>query len=348
MTDAPPLNDLAPASNRQWRLAARPHGLPVLSDWEFREEVVPSPAEGEFLVRVLFISVDPAMRGWMNAGRSYLPPVGIGEVMRAVGVGVVIASRHPGFQVGDHVTGAFGVQDYAVSDGSFVEPVAADVVPLTMYLSVLGNTGMTAYFGLLDIGRPEPGETVVVSSAAGAVGMVVGQIAKIKGCRVVGIAGGPEKCRFIVEDLGFDAAIDYKNDDVHAALREHCPDRVNVYFDNVGGEVLDSVLTRLARHARIVLCGSISQYNNEGPARGPANYMALLVDRARMEGFLVFDYASRYADAAAEMVTWIAEGRLRSMEDVVAGLDHFPETLLKLYAGDNFGKLILATEDPAE
>jgi NADPH-dependent curcumin reductase len=333
------------ATNRQWRLAARPHGLPVASDWDFREEAVPGPADGEFLVRVLLISLDPAMRGWMNAGRSYVPPVGIGEVMRALGAGEVIASRHPGFRVGDHVTGNFGVQDYAVSDGSGVHRVSLDAAPLTTYLSVLGMTGMTAYFGLLEIGRPQPGETVVVSAAAGAVGTVVGQIAKIKGCRVVGIAGGSEKCRFIVDELGFDAAIDYRHDDVRAGLREHCPDRVHVYFDNVGGEVLDAVLTRLARHARIAICGSISQYNNEGPARGPANYMALLVDRARMEGFLVFDFASRYPEAGAEMAGWIADGRLRSVEDVVAGLEYFPDTLLKLYRGENFGKLLLRVDE---
>ncbi len=334
-------------TNRQWRLAARPHGLPVLSDWEFTEEPVPSPGEGEFVVRVVYISLDPAMRGWMNAGRSYVPPVGVGEVMRALGAGEVIESRHPAFAVGDHVTGTFGVQAYALSDGSGVTRVSTDLVPLTVSLSVLGMTGMTAYFGLLDIGKPVAGETVVVSGAAGAVGMVVGQIAKIKGCRVVGIAGGAEKCRFIVEELGFDAAIDYKSEDVRVALRDQCPDRINVYFDNVGGDVLDAALTRLARHARIVICGSVSQYNNEGPARGPANYMALLVDRARMEGFLVFDFAARYAEAGAEMAAWIAEGRLRTLEHVVPGLESFPDTLLKLFRGENFGKLILGVEDQA-
>jgi NADPH-dependent curcumin reductase CurA len=330
------------AINRQWRLAARPRGLPVQSDWEFREDAVPSPGDGELLVRMRYISLDPAMRGWMNDRRSYLPPVGIGEVMRALCAGEVIESRHPDFSVGDHVTGNFGVQAYALSDGSGVSRVSADVAPLPMHLSVLGMTGKTAYFGLLDIGRPVAGETVVVSGAAGAVGMAVGQIAKIKGCRVVGIAGGSEKCRFIVDELGFDAAIDYKSEDVRAALRDQCPDRINVYFDNVGGDILDAALTRLARHARIVICGSISQYNSEGPARGPANYMALLVDRARMEGFLVFDYAARYPEAEAEMAGWIAEGRLRSVEDVVTGLESFPDTLLKLYRGENFGKLLLA------
>jgi NADPH-dependent curcumin reductase CurA len=334
-------------SNRQWRLAARPHGLPVASDWDFRTEPVPSPGDGELLVRVRYISLDPAMRGWMNEGRSYVPPVGIGEVMRALGAGEVIESRHPKFSAGDQVTGNFGVQAYALSDGSGVTRVSTEIAPLTVYLSALGMTGLTAYFGLLDIGRPVAGETVVVSGAAGAVGMVAGQIAKLKGCRVVGIAGGPEKCRFVVDALGFDAAIDYKNEDVRAGLREHCPDRINVYFDNVGGDILDAVLTRLARHARIVICGSISQYNSAGPARGPANYMALLVDRARMEGFLVFDFAARYREAGAELAAWIAEGRLKSVEDIATGLESFPDTLLKLFRSENLGKLILAVDEPA-
>ncbi len=334
--------------NRQWRLAARPRGLPVDSDWAFVTAPVPEPDGEEFLVRVLHLSLDPAMRGWMNDGRSYVPPVGVGEVMRAVGVGRVLASSHPGFNVGDLVSGAFGVQDYAISDGRGVSPVTPGAAPLTQYLSVLGMPGMTAYFGLLDIGRPVAGETVVVSAAAGAVGQIVGQIAKIKGCRVIGIAGGAEKCRFIVDELGFDAAVNYKNEDVRAALRERCPDRVNVYFDNVGGDILDIVLTRLARHARVVICGSVSQYNNQGPMRGPANYMALLVDRARMEGFVVFDYAKRYAEAAAELAGWLAEGRLKSLEHVVTGLERFPETLLKLYSGENFGKLILTVGDDAD
>ena len=331
--------------NRQWHLASRPKGLPVMTDWEYRSEPVPEPGDGQFLVRVLYISLDPAMRGWMNDGRSYVPPVGLGEVMRAGGLGRVVASRHPDFKAGEHVVGTFGVQDYAISDGRGVLRVAGDSAPLVQYLSALGIPGMTAYFGLLEIGHPVAGETVVVSAASGAVGQLVGQIARINGCRVVGIAGGAEKCRFIVEELGFDAAVDYKNEDVRAALRERCPDRVHVYFDNVGGEILDIVLTRLALHARVVLCGSISQYNNEGPARGPSNYMALLVDRARMEGFVVFDYAKRYAEAAREMAGWIADGRLKSVEHVVDGMEHFPGTLLMLYSGENFGKLILSVGD---
>jgi len=329
------------AVNRQWRLAARPKGLPKATDWDLRTEAIPEPEEGQFLVRVLYISLDPAMRGWMNEGRSYVPPVGIGEVMRAGGVGRVIASKHPEFSVGDHVSGIFGVQEYASSDGRGVIRVSPETAPLPQYLSVLGMPGMTAYFGLLDVGHPVTGETVVVSAAAGAVGQLVGQIAKIKGCRVVGIAGGTEKCRFIVDELGFDAAVDYKSEDVRAALREHCPDRVDVYFDNVGGDILDIVLTRLARHARIVICGSISQYNNEGPVRGPSNYMTLLVDRARMEGFVVFDYAVRYAEGAQALAGWALSGKLKAREHIVEGLETFPDTLQMLFRGENSGKLVI-------
>jgi NADPH-dependent curcumin reductase CurA len=290
---------------------------------------------------VLYVSLDPAMRGWMNEGRSYVEPVGIGDVMRAGGVGRVIASKNPGFAEGDHVVGMFGVQEYALSDGKGVLKVDPDVAPLPVYLGALGMTGMTAYFGLLEIGEAKEGETVVVSGAAGAVGNVVGQIAKIKGCRAVGIAGGPDKCRWIVEELGFDAAIDYKSENVVAALKQHCPDGVDVYFDNVGGDVLDAVLARLARGARVVLCGAISQYNSATGMKGPANYMSLLVNRASMKGFLVFDHAARYGEAAREMAGWMAAGKLKSREDVVQGLDTFPDTLLRLFNGENTGKLVL-------
>jgi NADPH-dependent curcumin reductase CurA len=310
--------------------------------FDFVEEQVASPGDGEFLVKVLYLSLDPAMRGWMNDSRSYIPPVEIGAVMRALGAGVVVESNHPKFEAGDHVVGAFGVQEFAVSDGSGgVIKVDPNLVSLPVYLGALGMPGMTAYFGLLDIGEPKEGDIVVVSGAAGAVGMVAGQIAKIKGCTVIGIAGGKEKCDWIVDDLGFDAAIDYKNDDVRAKLKEHCPKGMNVYFDNVGGEILDLCLARLARHARIVICGAISQYNAEGGFTGPKNYMSLLVNRARMEGFVVFDYADRYMAAAMEMAGWMAEGKLKSREDVVEGFENFPETLLKLFRGENIGKLVL-------
>ncbi len=327
--------------NNQVRLAARPSGLPQISDWDFTEEPVPAPGDGQFVVQAAFISLDPAMRGWMNAGASYIAPVEIGDVMRAGVVGRVIASEHPGFAVGDHVYSDFGVQEYAVSDGKGAIKIDPSLAPLPTYLGTLGLPGMTAYFGLLDTGKLKEGDTVVVSGAAGAVGSVAGQIAKIKGCRVIGIAGGEEKCRWLTEDLGFDAAIDYKSEDVRAALREAAPAGVDLYFDNVGGEILDAVLTRLARGARIVICGAVSQYNATA-VRGPANYLSLLVARASMTGMVVFDYAASYGQAAAEIAGWMSEGRLISREHIVpGGLSAFPDTLLKLFAGENIGKLVL-------
>ncbi|MGN9789545.1 NADP-dependent oxidoreductase [Streptomyces sp. OZ13] len=328
-------------ANRQVRLAARPAGEPRDTDWQHVEEPVGEPADGEFLVQVLYLSIDPAMRGWMNAGRSYIRPVEIGEVMRAGAVGRVTASRHPGFAVGDHVSGTFGVQEYCLSDGRGVTKVDPAAAPLPTYLGTLGMSGLTAYFGLIDIGRPEPGQTVVVSGAAGAVGSIVGQIAKILGCRVIGIAGGERKCRMVVDEFGFDAAIDYQSEDVRKALREHAPDGVDVYFDNVGGDILDAVLLRLARGARVVICGAVSQYNSTRP-QGPANYMSLLVNRASMTGMVVFDYADRYAEGVAQLAEWRAEGRLTSLEDVVpGGVAAFPETLMRLFRGANHGKLVL-------
>ncbi len=329
-------------TNHQVRLAARPSGLPTPEVWEHTSEPVADPADGTFVVRISHISLDPAMRGWMNEARSYVPPVGIGEVMRALAAGQVVASAHPGFAVGDHVTGTFGVQEYAVSDGAAVQKVDPSVVPLPTYLALLGMTGMTAYFGLFDVGALKDGETVVVSGAAGAVGSVVGQLAKIKGCTVIGIAGGPEKCAWIVDELGFDAAIDYRTENVKRALWAAAPTGIDVYFDNVGGAILDAALTRLRRGARVAICGAISTYNATEPQPGPANYMSLLVNRARMEGFLVFDYVDRFPEAAQEMSAWLREGKLQSREDVVqGGVADFPETLLKLFRGENTGKLVL-------
>jgi len=329
--------------NHQFRLAKRPVGMVQRSDFEYAEAPVAEPGEGEVLVKILYISLDPAMRGWMNEGKSYVPPVGIGEVMRAGAVGRVITSRDPNIAVGDHVVGVLGVQEYAVAKAKGLTKVDPKLVPLPVYLGTLGMPGMTAYFGLLEIGQPKAGETVVVSGAAGAVGQVVGQIAKIKGCRVVGIAGGADKCAYL-RSIGFDAAIDYKHEDVKAALKQHCPKGVDVYFDNVGGEILDIVLTQLAMHARIVICGAISQYN-EAKMKGPSNYMSLLVNRAMMKGMVVFDYASRYGEAAREMAGWMATGQLKTREDVVEGLETFPETLLKLFKGENTGKLVLKVAD---
>jgi NADPH-dependent curcumin reductase len=332
---------MAETQNRQFILASRPVGLPKASDWTF-QTVPPRVCEaGEVLVGVEYISLDPAMRGWMNEGRSYVPPVKIGEVMRAGTIGRVLESKAEEFAPGDYVAGALGVQTLAVVKGTELRKVDPKLAPLPVYMNVLGMPGMTAYFGLLEVGEPKAGDTVVVSGAAGAVGATVGQIAKIKECRVVGIAGGLEKCRYIVEELGFDAAIDYKAENLATSLREHCPRGIDVYFDNVGGEILEACLARISLHARIVICGAISQYNATTPPKGPANYLSLLVNRARMQGMVVFDYADRYHIAAEEMAGWMKEGRLKGREDIVEGIETFPETLLKLFSGENTGKLIL-------
>jgi NADPH-dependent curcumin reductase CurA len=331
--------------NHQFRLAARPVGLPKRSDWKYTEEPARDPGPGEALVKISYISLDPAMRGWMNEGRSYIEPVKIGDVMRAGAVGRVVASQNPGFKSGDYVFGVMGVQEYATVDGKGLTKIDPNIAPLPVYLGALGITGLTAYFGLLDVGKPVSGETVVVSGAAGATGMVVGQIAKIKGCRAIGIAGGKDKCDYVVRELGFDACIDYKTENVLEALRRHCPQGINVYFDNVGGQILDAALALLARQARVVICGAISQYNATTPIQGPANYLSLLINSARMEGFIVFNYASRYAEGVRELATWRAQGKLKTREDIVEGFQTFPETLLKLFSGENFGKLMIKVAD---
>ncbi|HVS27961.1 MAG TPA: NADP-dependent oxidoreductase [Solirubrobacteraceae bacterium] len=331
--------------NHAVRLASRPVGMPTRENFDYSADPVGQPGEGEVLVRVLFVSLDPAMRAWISDAASYIPPVGIGEVMRALAVGRVVESNDPNFSPGDHVNGLLGVQEFAVVHGAGLTKVDPATAPLPVWLSTLGMPGMTAYFGLLDIGRPEPDQTVVVSGAAGAVGSVVGQIAKLKGCRVVGIAGGAEKCRYVVEELGFDAAIDYKAEQVAEALAKHCPDGIDIYFDNVGGDILDAALARLARGARVIICGAISQYNNTDAIKGPSNYLSLLVNHATMTGFVVSDYYDRIADGARDMGGWLAAGKLKSREDVVEGLETFPETLLKLFSGENNGKLVLAVAD---
>ena len=330
--------------NRQYRLAARPAGMIARSDFDFCEEDVRAIADGEVLVKVLYVSLDPAMRGWMNDTKSYIAPVAIGEVMRAGGAGRVIESRNPGFASGDHVVGMFGVQEYAIGDGARMHRVDPSLAPLPRYLGALGMPGMTAYFGLLDVGKPVPGNTVVVSAAAGAVGSVVGQIARIKGCRAVGIAGGAAKCAYVTGELGFHACVDYRSEDVRKALRIHCPAGIDVYFDNVGGAILDAALAQLALHARVVICGAISQYN-AAEVKGPSNYLSLLVHRSSMTGMVVFDYAARYGEAARELASWLASGAVKSREDIVAGLDNFPEALAMLFSGENMGKLVLQVAD---
>jgi len=340
----------APLINHQVRLAKRPDSIATREHWRFTTEPVAEPAEGDVLVKALSLSLDPAMRGWLNDARSYIPPVAIDEVMRAGGVGRVVASKNPAFAVGDTVYGTLGVQEYILIAQADIRrnglvKIDLNVGSIGQWLNVLGMPGMTGYFGLMDVGQPKPGETVVVSGAAGAVGQTVGQLAKIKGCRVVGIAGGAAKCDWVVNELGFDACIDYKAGDgaVRAGLKEHCPKGVDIYFDNVGGEILDQVLAKIARKARIIICGAISQYNNANsmPAAGPRNYLSLLVNRARMEGIVVFDYADRYPVAIAELAGYLKDGRMKSKEDIVQGLDTFPETLNRLFKGENFGKLVL-------
>ena len=340
------MTTLAALTNHQIRLAARPNGLPTRDGWSFTTEPVAEPGEGGVLIKTLSLSLDPAMRGWMNEGKSYIPPVGLGEVMRAGGIGLVLASKNDAFAVGDQVSAGLGVQEYcSIAAGDIKRnglfKIDTRLGTPNQWLNVLGMPGMTGYFGLMDVGQPQPGETVVVSGAAGAVGQTVGQLARIKGCRAVGIAGGKAKCDWVVNELGFDACIDYKAPDLRDALKAACPKGVDIYFDNVGGDILDLVLARINRKARIIICGAISQYNNTTPVQGPKNYLSLLVNRARMEGIVVFDYTDRFPLAVAEMSGYLRDGRMKSREDVVTGLQTFPETLLKLFSGQNFGKLVL-------
>ncbi len=327
---------------RRVHLAQRPVGLPDESTWSVRDTELEPIGEGEVLVEVSHVSLDPAMRGWLNDVRSYVPPVALDEVMRASGVGTVLESRHPDFSQGEAVTGLTGVADHAVLGGEHLTHVDLDVAAPATWLGALGMPGMTAWFGLFDVAAARPGDTVVVSGAAGAVGSVVGQLAKAHGCRVIGIAGGPDKCAWLTDELGFDAAIDYKQGPVHRGLRELAPEGIDVYFDNVGGEMLDSALRALRLGARIAICGAISTYNATEPVPGPAHYMSLLVNRASMAGFIVFDYEDRYAEAVEGITAMLADGSLVAREQVVEGsVDDFGDTLLMLFSGANTGKLVL-------
>lgn len=334
--------------NRQWLLAARPQGMVKESDFQYHEAPLPDLEDGQFLVRSCYIAFEPAMRGWMDDRPSYIPPIQIGEVMRAVTTGQVIASKHPGYQPGDCVQGGFGWQEYAVTTGKGGLMPASKIpagASLTAPLGVLGITGLTAYFGVLDIGQPKGGETCVVSGAAGATGSIAGQIAKIKGCRVIGIAGGPDKCAWLTNEAHFDAAIDYKSDDVAARLRELCPDGIHIFFDNVGGEILDAVLAQIAMKARIVLCGGISRYNDEELQPGPTNYFNLILQRARMEGFILVDYYPRFAEGVQELSGWLDSGQLVHQEDIQDGFANAPRTFLRLFEGKNLGKQLLKIAD---
>jgi len=332
--------------NREVQLARRPVGAVTRDDFSVADTPMPEPADGQFRVRVTHISMDPAMRGWMNEGRSYVPPVAIGETMRALAVGTVDASSHPSFAVGQTVSGLFGVQRYAVSDGRDVQICDTDIAPPESWTGGLGMPGRTAYFGLLKVGQPKAGETVVVSAASGAVGSIVGQIAKLHGCRAVGIAGGPEKCRHLTETLGFDAAVDYKAGDLAAQLRTACPDGIDVYFENVGGEILDTVLAQMNPFGRIPVCGLISAYNATSAPDGPKNLRAVLVHRLRMQGFIVFDFIDQYAEANRALQGWVRNGEIKLVEDVRdASLAEYPDVLNDLFTGGNFGKLVMRLTD---
>jgi NADPH-dependent curcumin reductase CurA len=335
-------------TNRQWLLARRPEGLVSAEDFRLAEAPAAEPSDGEALVRNLYLSIDPTQRGWM-AGDTYLPAVKIGEVMRSFAVGQVVESRHPALRPGQLVQGLFGWQDYAIArPGSSSSPTPVPQgVPVETAMSVLGLTGITAYFGLLEVGRPKPGETVVVSGAAGATGAAAAQIARIAGCRVIGIAGGPEKCRYLVDELGLDGAVDYKSENLARRLRELCPSGVDVFFDNVGGPALDVVLLLLALRGRIVICGGIAHYNDARPSAGPANYLSLISKRGRMEGFLVLDYLARSGEAVAALSGWLRSGKLKDRVDVMDGLEHAPAALLRVFEGRNQGKQLVKLASPA-
>jgi NADPH-dependent curcumin reductase CurA len=329
-------------TNRVVKLAKRPVGLAKCDDFTIEDQPLLEPGPGQFRVRNRFISLDPAMRGWMAEGRSYVPPVKLGEVMRAYAAGIVEASNDPDFPAGTAVTGLLGVQTHAIADARAVIKVDTRVAPLERWIGGLGMPGWTAYFGLLDIGQPKAGETVVVSAASGAVGSIVGQIARIKGARAVGIAGGPEKCRAVVDELGFDACVDYKSPSFFKDLKAAAPGGIDVYFENVGGPVLDAVLPQMNRFGRIPVCGLISGYNALQPVPGPVAFPLILIQRLKVQGFIVFDFAERYGEAVRALAGWHAEGKLRLREDLrQGGVDAFPDVLNLLYTGGNNGKLVL-------
>jgi len=332
-------------TNRQWRLAARPQGLIKESDFEWVEEPVRSLEDGEVLVRNIYLSLDPANRGWVRERASYVEPVQIGDVMRGLTIGVVEESRNQRFSKDDIVSGKIGWQDYAISTGSDLREIRPGPLPLTAHLGLFGMVGMTAYFGLLDVGKPKAGETLVVSGAAGAVGSIVGQIGKIVGCRVVGLAGSDAKCSWLTDELGFDAAINYKTESVARKLHKHCPNGVDVIFENVGGEILDAEMMWINDFARIVICGLISGYNATEPVPGPSSFPLVLIRRARVQGFIVFDFTERYVEAVEKLIEWYEEGRLKYRVDVYDGLETAPRNINRLFDGSHDGKLIIKVSD---
>ncbi|WP_137936982.1 NADP-dependent oxidoreductase [Chitinivorax sp. B] len=333
------------ATNHQWRLAHRPEGMIKTSDFNLVAEPVPELADGQVLIRNIYLSLDPAMRGWLIDRPSYVPPVQIGEIMRGLAVGMVESSRHPKFEKGDTVQGLFGWQEYLVSNGEGVTKLPSSPLPLSANLGLFGLAGMTSYFGLLDVGQPKEGETLVVSGAAGSVGSLVGQIGKIKGMRAVGIAGTDEKCDWLVDGLGFDAAINYKNGDLRGQLKAACPNGVDVYFENVGGEILDVVLSVMNSFGRVVVCGLISQYNATDKVPGPYNFAMVISKRLRIQGFIAPDYGPRVKEMITDFSTWYMDGKLKYRVDVVHGLDAAPTAINKLFDGSNQGKLIVQVSE---
>jgi NADPH-dependent curcumin reductase CurA len=329
-------------TNKQIIFKNRPQGIPDKSTWQFEENPIEELQEGEILIQQHYISLDPAMRGWMNDTKSYIPPIALDSVMRAGSIGKVIKNNNnPNFEVGDCVSGWGGVQQYMASDGTGCFKVNEKIAAMPTFLGALGMPGMTAYFGILEVANIKEGDIVLVSGAAGAVGSIVGQIAKIKGCRVIGIAGGKEKCDYIINELGFDEAIDYKSENIYTALKRKCPKGIDVYFDNVGGVILDAALSKLRMHATVVICGAISQYNNKKKVNGPSNYLSLLVTRSVMKGMVVMDYTKGFGQASKQMATWIEEGKLKYREDIYEGIENFQETYNRLFSGEKKGKLVL-------
>ena len=328
--------------NKQIILKNRPKGFPDENTWAIETVTIPELEEGEILIEHHYVSLDPAMRGWMNDTKSYIPPVELEHVMRSGAIGKVIKNNNnPKFEIGDCVTSWGGVQQYSISNGDGWYKVDEKLASMPMYLGTLGMPGMTAYFGILEVGKIKEGDIVLVSGAAGAVGSVVGQIAKLKGCTVIGIAGGQEKCDYLKNELGFDEAIDYKNENIYSALKKKCPKGIDVFFDNVGGVILDAALSKLRMHAKVVICGAISQYNNKHKINGPSNYLSLLVTRSTMQGMVVMDYTKEFGTAAKQMGIWMKEGKLKSREDIYEGIENFQETYNRLFSGKKNGKLVL-------
>ena len=335
---------------RQILLKKRPVGAPSADDFEAAEGLAGTPEAGEVLLKNLYLSIDPAIRGWMSDAKSYLPPIQVGQPIRSGTLSQIVVSNAEGWPVGQSVQALAAWESYSVVPAQHLHGRVKQMegIPLASMLSVLGGTGLTADFGLLEVGRPKEGETVLVSAAAGGVGSIVGQIAKLEGCRAVGLTGSDEKCRWLIEELEYDAVVNYKTADLRTALKEACPKGVDVFFDSVGGEILDTVLTRLNYHGRVALCGAISQINEPELPPGPRNYLQLLAKSARMEGFTTLDFARRYDEARADLARWIREGKIRYRDDIVEGIENAPSHLLRLFSGEHRGKLMVKLADPED